>query len=65
MGRCKLLSSLVESDPHISEDIAVYKDRLPVEYSVLDAALNHRAVGGFCYLIKQLCLVLKVPLNEV
>ena len=65
VGRCKLLSSLVESDPHISEDIAVYKDCLPVEYSVLDAALNHRAVGGFCYLIKQLCLVLKVPLNEV
>ena len=51
VGRCRLLSSLVGADPHISEDIALHKDDLPVDYCVLDAALNHRDVGGFCYLV--------------
>ena len=51
VGRCKLLSSLVGADPHISEDIALHKDDLPVDYCVLDAALNHRDVGGFAMLL--------------
>lgn len=65
VGRCNLLSSLAASDPHLLEDFGVFKRKLPVNYCVLDAALNHRSVGGFCYLIEQLCLVLKINLNEV
>ena len=30
--------------------IALHKNALPVDYCVLDAALNHRDVGGFRYL---------------
>lgn len=69
VGRCNLLPSLTSSDPRLSEDIAVYKHKLPIDYCVFDAALNHRAiannneridihshsVGVFCYFIEQLC----------
>ena len=45
---------------YIHEDMV-----LPDNYSIIDAALNHQSVGGFCYLIEHLCMVLKVPLDEV
>ena len=65
VGRCKLLSGMVQNDPHIHEDMAVFRSVLPDNYSIIDAALNHQSVGGFCYLIEHLCMVLKVPLDEV
>ena len=56
---------MVQNDPHIHEDIAVFRSALPDNYSIIDAALNHQSVGGFCFLIERLCRVLKVPLDEV
>ena len=64
VGRCDLLSALAASDPNLLEDISVYGHDLPANYCIVDAALNHRAVGGFCFLIERLCLILRVPLDE-
>ena len=65
VGKCKLLDTLVEADPHIHEDVVLYEKDLPPGYSVIDAALNHKDVDGFCMPIERLCDVLKVPLSEV
>ena len=65
VGKCKLLDTLVEADSHIHEDVVLYGKDLPPGYSIIDAALNHKDVDGFCMLIERLCDVLKVPLSEV
>ena len=62
---CNLLPALAASDPNLLEDISVYGHDLPANYCIVDAALNHRTVGGFCFPIERLCLILGVPLDEV